>query len=237
MSGNGSVQTFSTPELANLSVRQTVAHRELLAGSTDVFTITAANAGPSVTPATVTEHFNDLRPLSARTGGGGACSITGSFVRCNLSSLAPSVAPVKITVIARGLQPGVHSPTATISGPSPDPTQSDNSAAAIVDIVSIKQVEVVGVNLGRGDTAALRVHVPGAGVAHAFETAHGKLVAHVSRTASRRGTITLRLITGASERRALRAGPQTATVRVTFTAVAGTHELRDEPEPVVLPKL
>jgi uncharacterized repeat protein (TIGR01451 family)/LPXTG-motif cell wall-anchored protein len=144
-SNNSSTASMTVARSADISVTKS-ASGIVTPGAGYMWTIVAANAGPSTaTAATVT----DVLPTGftfQTSGSNPACSAAGQTVTCALGSLAPA-ASVSLTVAviaASSLAPGSVSNTATVSTTTPDPAPANDTStvtspvAAKADLVTVK---------------------------------------------------------------------------------------------------
>jgi uncharacterized repeat protein (TIGR01451 family) len=128
---------------ADLSITKSDGVDPILAGSTQTYTITVTNAGPSDASSVV---WTDTLPagtrfLSLAAGGGWSCTTppvgSAGTVSCSISSLAAlAFAPFTLQVtFDAGLADGtVVTNTANVTSATPDPQGGDNSGSAATTV-------------------------------------------------------------------------------------------------------
>ena len=131
-SGNNSAtDTDTLTALADLSITKTDGVTTATPGNSTTYTITASNAGPSNTSATVADTFPASLTCSwtCAGAGGGTCSASGSG-NINDSVTLPSGGSTTYTASCSisGSASGSLSNTATVTGSATDPTPGNNSA-------------------------------------------------------------------------------------------------------------
>lgn len=154
VSGGGEVVTTNdtatdvTPVVssADLAITKTASPTQVRQGSTDTYTLTARNNGPSnATNVVVTDTLPTayVSYVSA-TPSQGSCSQAGGVVTCNLGALnggaAATIAIVVTAVTRTGASTAVN--TASVTATEPDPNSANNTATAAITIISPTQVSL-----------------------------------------------------------------------------------------------
>jgi len=126
--------TLTTPVGADvdLSLSMTVSPTfNVVVGATVTYTLGVFNNGPDpTTGVVVTDALLPNFTLVSATSGQGSCSGTTTVV-CSVGALAKGAATT-ITITLRSTLVGAFTNVATVSGPDPDPSLSDNTAAQTV---------------------------------------------------------------------------------------------------------
>jgi len=148
---NTGSSSSSTTTSANLSVTKTASTPSFTAGQNAGWTITVANAGPSIAQGgVVTDTLPaGLTGIAAAVVGGGVpdCTITGnpdgtSTVSCPLPPVGLGT-PVQVTVNGT-VAPGVVAPAVTnsaaVQATTPDPDQTDNQATVTTPLTTSADV-------------------------------------------------------------------------------------------------
>ena len=154
VSGGGEVVTTNdiatdvTPVVssADLAITKTASPTQVRQGSTDTYTLTVTNNGPSnATNVVVTDTLPTayVSYVSA-TPSQGSCSQAGGVVTCNLGALnggATAIIAIVVTAVTRtGASTAVN--TANVTATEPDPNSANNTATASITIISPTQVSV-----------------------------------------------------------------------------------------------
>lgn len=175
---------------ADLSITKTDGISSVTAGNTVTYTITASNAGPGATTATVADTFPASLSAISWTcvgAGGGTCTASGSGNIADAVSL-PSGASVTYTATATLAisATGTLSNTATVAGAVTDPNPANNSATdtdtiiAAIPNLSINDVVVTEGNSGTTNatfTVSLSLPAPPGGTTFNIATADGTAAA------------------------------------------------------------
>ncbi|SDE61044.1 DUF11 domain-containing protein [Auraticoccus monumenti] len=149
---NTASSTLTTVASADVSVVKTVDPGTLSPGEPATFTLTVANAGPSVArDVTVTDPVDPALTVSGTEGAD--CEIGGTgTVSCDLGDLVPDADPVVITIdvdVPADYAAGTFANTALVASTTADPDTDDNTgsvsgpAAPLADL-SVTKTPVSG---------------------------------------------------------------------------------------------
>ncbi|MCV9930207.1 gliding motility-associated C-terminal domain-containing protein [Flavobacterium sp. LS1R49] len=165
--GNNSSTSTPVPvATSNLNVVKTVNNPTPYAGNNVVFTITAANAGPSDATGV---QVNDLLPsgytyVTATPSIGTYNSGTGLWTIGNLANGANATLDITATVNTSGN----YSNTATISGQQNDPNPSDNSSTVTPTPINVQLAKTGPAATNAGNTVNYTVTVTNNGTGNAL---------------------------------------------------------------------
>ncbi|OLR93185.1 DUF11 domain-containing protein [Actinokineospora bangkokensis] len=128
---NTAQATTAVGRSADVSVTNSLAPDPVVPGGEAVFTLVAANAGPSSAAVTLTDVIGAGQRVLAVVSTTGTCTTSGQLVTCDLGVLAPGAsATVTIRVgIAADFVPDTLSNTATVAADAADPDPADNTAS------------------------------------------------------------------------------------------------------------
>ncbi len=136
-SNNNASAPVTITTAADLAVTKTAATSPVIAGTSETYTITVTNNGPSdAQDVTVTDPV--VAGLTARSANStqGSCTITAGVVSCAVGSLT-ATGSVRVTVIADVAADRAAGPLAnstTVGSATTDPTPDNNTATATVTV-------------------------------------------------------------------------------------------------------
>ncbi|MBB5438121.1 gliding motility-associated-like protein/uncharacterized repeat protein (TIGR01451 family) [Pedobacter sp. AK017] len=178
---------------ANLSVVKTINNAAPYAGNNVIFTITAANAGPS--PATGVQ-VNDLLPsgytfVSATPSQGAYNPSTGIWTMGTLANAANAT----LTITATVKDAGVYANTATITSTEADPVMTNNSSTVTPTPIVIKITKTGPATVNAGALVQYVLSVKNTGTGNALAAVIADAVpaelTNVSWTTVLQGTATI----------------------------------------------
>jgi uncharacterized repeat protein (TIGR01451 family) len=121
-------------DLAELSLVKTAAESSVVAGVTEVYTLTVSNAGPSA--ATQVRIEDPLPAGLSFVSGSSGCSETAGVVTCLIDQLpAQQTAAAVITVTVDLDVTGLLTNSAQVTADQPDTSTADNQASAVVEVL------------------------------------------------------------------------------------------------------
>ncbi|MDO5728377.1 MAG: DUF11 domain-containing protein [Actinomycetaceae bacterium] len=141
---NSSSSSTEVKADADVSVIKTVDPSPLTAGEAGMYTITVANAGPSVASNVV---VTDILPVDATADsiqGPAPCEINGKTVTCTFASIAPGAShDLYLTVKLEETTSGQVTNMVTVSSDTPDSNLDNNEFLLETPVDSVSDVSVV----------------------------------------------------------------------------------------------
>ncbi|GAA0596159.1 DUF11 domain-containing protein [Kribbella sandramycini] len=127
---------------ADLSITKAVKPSPLIAGGEGLYTLTVHNNGPSTaTAVTVTDQLPSGLSVLSATSAEGTCT---TAVSCDLGSMGPgSDAVIQIRVRVDAGQTAALTNAATVTSPTPDPNEPDNTSTITTEVEQSADLEVI----------------------------------------------------------------------------------------------